>query len=239
MFNFFWYNANMKNLFLSYGLPIDEGQISKLNSFGSYLKEVNQVMNLTTVTDDGEMWIKHFLDSIVGAEFFPENANCCEIGSGGGFPSIPLKIYREDLSFTLIESTGKKCDYLNKVSEYLQFDNVKVVCGRAEELSKTQNFREAFDVVTARAVARMNTLCEYCIPFVKKGGIFVAYKGEAEEELKEAQNAINVLGGKVREVKSLTLPNDSGVRNIIVIEKIKETPLKYPRGNGKERKKPL
>lgn len=229
----------MKNLFMEYGIQLSDDKISKLNSFGDYLRSVNEVMNLTTVTENGEMWIKHFLDSIAGSPYFPAGASCCEVGSGGGFPSIPLKIFREDLKFTLVESTGKKCEYLKRVRDHLQLNGVEVVCARAEELSRKEDFRETFDVVTARAVARLNTLCEYCIPFVKRGGLFIAYKGDAEEEIKEAENAVKILGGKIKSVETFDLPGGAGKRNIVIIEKIKETPLKYPRGNGKERKNPL
>jgi 16S rRNA (guanine527-N7)-methyltransferase len=229
----------MIKMFEQYGLNLTEEKISRLNTFGSYLREVNEVMNLTTVTDEGEMWIKHFLDSILGEQFFPQGASVCEVGSGGGFPSVPLKIVRDDLKMTLVESTGKKCEYLKNVGRLMEFNSFNVECARAEELSRKDGFRDSFDVVTARAVARMNTLCEYCMPFVKKGGVFVAYKGDADDEVKEAANAIKVLGGRIKEIKKYTLPGGAGVRNIIVIEKISETPSKYPRGNGKERKKPL
>ena len=229
----------MKNLFLQYGIPLGECEISKLNAFGDNLRAVNEVMNLTTVTEEREMWIKHFLDSILGAELFPSCAKCLEVGSGGGFPSLPLKIFRDDLSFTLVESTGKKCEYLKDACKKLELKGVEVVSARAEELSRDGKYRESYDAVTARAVARLNTLCEYCLPFVKVGGIFIAYKGDAKEELKEASNAIKILGGKIKAVKEYELPDGSGSRNIIVIEKVSSTPSKYPRGNGKERKKPL
>ena len=229
----------MKNLFLQYGITLGEGEISKLNAFGDNLRAVNEVMNLTTVTEEREMWIKHFLDSILGAELFPVGAKCLEVGSGGGFPSVPLKIFRDDLSFTLVESTGKKCEYLKDACKKLELKGVEVVSARAEELSRDDKYRESYDAVTARAVARLNTLCEYCLPFVKVGGIFIAYKGDAKEELKEASNAIKILGGKIKAVKEYELPDGSGSRNIIVIEKVSSTPSKYPRGNGTERKKPL
>ena len=161
------------------------------------------------------------------------------MGSGGGFPSVPLKIARDDLDFTLIEATGKKCSYLKTIGKELGFENFEVLNGRAEELGKKEEYREKFDIVTARAVAGLNVLCEYCLPFVKIGGIFVAYKGEAEEEIKEAENAIKVLGGKIETVKDFILSKKSGRRNIIVIKKVSKTPSLYPRGNGKERKNPL
>jgi len=229
----------MKNLFLNNGIQLKDEEISKLTEFGNILLEFNGVMNLTTVTESGEMWIKHFLDSALGKDFFPASAKCCEIGSGGGFPSIPLKILRDDLSFTLIESTGKKCEYLKEAVKRLHLGRVNVICGRAEELSKTADLREQFDCVTARAVARLNTLCEYCMPFVRVGGLFIAYKGSDTEEIAEASNAIKTLGGRLKQVVKHTLPGGAGERNIIVIEKVSLTPAKYPRGNGKERKKPL
>lgn len=229
----------MIKTFGQFNISLSSEEMSKLNTFGDYLCEYNQKINLTTVTQKEEMWIKHFLDSCLGAELIKQNASCCEIGSGGGFPSIPLKILRDDLSFTLIESTGKKCDYLKSACEHLGLDKMTVVCARAEELSRTPEHRDMYDVAVARAVARLNTLCEYCMPFVKVGGLFIAYKAEADEELKEAENAVKTLGGRIREVKKVTLPDGVGVRNIIVIEKLKSTPAAYPRGNGKERKKPL
>ncbi len=174
-----------------------------------------------------------------GEEFFPLNANVIEIGSGGGFPSVPLKIAREDLSFTLLEPTEKKCGYLRTVGKEMSFENFKVVCGRAEEFGKKTEYREKFDVATARAVARLNVLCEYCLPFVKKGGCFVAYKGDAEEEIKEAEKAVEILGGKIIEVKDFILSEKSGRRNVIVIKKERETPAEYPRLNGAIKKKPL
>ena len=228
----------MIELFGGYSVKIDGEKKKKLELFGSILREYNKVMNLTSVTEENEIIIKHFLDSALGEKFFPYGADCCEIGSGGGFPSIPLKILREDLSFTLIEATGKKCDYLNYVIKELSLKNVEVICGRAEDLAKGE-LREKFDCVTARAVAPMNVLCEYCIPFIKKGGSFIAYKGDNTEEIKAAENAVKTLGGEIESVNPFSLPENFGKRNIMVIKKIENTPSLYPRGNGRERKKPL
>ncbi|MDE7306196.1 MAG: 16S rRNA (guanine(527)-N(7))-methyltransferase RsmG, partial [Clostridia bacterium] len=154
-------------------------------------------------------------------------------------PSIPLKIIRDDLSFTLIESTGKKCNYLNDVVEKLALFCVQVKNIRAEDGARDKNLREKFDVSCARAVARLNTLCEYCLPFVRVGGRFIAYKSDAAEELKEAERAIKLLGGEIESVTDYELPESFGKRNIICIRKIKSTPENYPRGQGKERKNPL
>lgn len=214
-------------------------QEEKFGKFCGILKEYNEKFNLTSITEDDEIYEKHFTDSLKGEEIFPLNAKVIEIGSGGGFPSVPLKIAREDLSFTLLEATEKKCGYLRIVGKELGFENFEVVCGRAEEFGKKKEFREKFDVATARAVARLNVLCEYCLPFVKKGGYFVAYKGEAEEEIKEAEKAVEIIGGKIVEVKDFILSEKSGRRNIIVIKKERETPAEYPRNNGAIKKKPL
>lgn len=214
-------------------------QEEKFEKFCKILKEYNEKFNLTSITDDEGIYEKHFTDSLKGEEFFPLNAEVIEIGSGGGFPSVPLKIARDDLSFTLLEATEKKCGYLRIVGKELGFENFNVVCGRAEEFGKKEEFREKFDVATARAVARLNVLCEYCLPFVKKGGYFVAYKGDAEEEIKEAEKAVEILGGKIVEIKDFVLSEKSGRRNIIVIKKERETPSEYPRLNGAIKKKPL
>ena len=229
----------MNDIFEQQKIYLTEEKEKKLAKFCALLKEYNEKFNLTSIKDDDEIYEKHFADSLKGEEFFFENAKVLEIGSGGGFPSVPLKIARDDLDFTLIEATGKKCSYLKTIGKELGFENFAVLNGRAEELGKKEEYREKFDIVTARAVAGLNVLCEYCLPFVKTGGIFVAYKGEAEEEIKGAENAIKVLGGKIETVKDFILSEKSGRRNIIVIKKVSETPSLYPRGNGKERKNPL
>ena len=217
----------------------NEEYLEKFEKFREILTEYNKKCNLTSISEKKEVYIKHFADSIIPGELFPLNSKVIEIGSGGGFPSIPLKIVRGDLDFTLVESTGKKCAYLEEVVEKLGLDKVKVLNIRAEEGGRMQNLREKFDVAEARAVAALNTLCEYCMPFVKVGGLFIAYKGDAGKELEESKNAIEILGGAIENVHSYSLPEDSGKRNIIVIRKIKKTPEKYPRGRGLERKKPL
>ena len=148
-----------------------------------------------------------------------------------------LKIMKENLSLTLLEATGKKCEFLRTVAKELELKDVFVINGRAEDIAKDLNYREKFSTCSARAVARLNTLCEYCMPFVEKGGVFLAYKGDAQEELAEAQNAIKVLGGKLKENFEYEL--DGAKRALISIEKISNTDKKYPRGNGKERKNPL
>lgn len=204
----------------------------------SLLKEYNQKFNLTSITDKKEVFLKHFSDSALGIPLFPYGAKCIEVGSGGGFPSLPVKIFRDDLSFTLVESVGKKCEFLKVVVDKLCLKNVDILHERAEVLAREEAHREKYDLSTARAVAKLNTLSEYLLPFLKVGGRMVAYKGDAEEE-KEAEHAIEVLGGRSREVISYSIGEIPQRRKLIVVEKIKNTPKEYPRGNGKERRKPL
>lgn len=228
----------MINILNQYNINLTSEKLEKLNNFKELLKFYNDKFNLTSIKEDKEIIIKHFLDSLYGEKFFNLNKTVVEVGSGGGFPSIPLMIYRDDLVFTLIESTGKKCEYLKTVIKELNLKG-EVYCLRAEEAGKDSKFRQKFDYVTARAVAKMNTLSEYCIPLIKVGGSFIAYKGESDIELTEADNAIKVLGGKVKKVEKYNLPDGMGTRHIFEVLKVNETPLKYPRGNGKERSKPL
>lgn len=210
----------------------------RFDAFKNLLLFYNNKFNLTAITDEKEIYIKHFLDCVAGDMFFGENVSVVEIGSGGGFPSVPLKLIRGDLKFTLVESTGKKCEYLKAVVDNLKLDCVQVVNARAEEIGKDKKYREKFDVCTARAVARLNTLAEYCLPFVKLGGRFIAYKGNCSEEIEEAKKAIDILGGEIEHVEKYELPNGEA-RTLAVIKKVKHTPEKYPRGQGKERKNPI
>ena len=209
------------------------------DAYRALILEYNEKYNLTTILQEEDMFYKHFLDSVAGVDLFPKNAHVIEIGSGAGFPSLPLKLLRPDLSFTLVESVGKKCEFLRAAVDRLGLSNMNIYSKRAEDMAKDPAFRERFDIVTARAVARMNTLCEYCLPFVKKGGAFVAYKSGDESELMEAESAYKVLGGKLKAIYRYELPLEYGARTLAVVEKIKPTPPKYPRGQGKERKSPL
>ena len=211
----------------------------KFNAFRAILLEYNEKYNLTTILEEKDMLYKHFVDSCLGEKYFKKGASVVEIGSGAGFPSIPLKILRDDLSFDLFESVGKKCEFLRVVVDNLGLSNMHIYNIRAEDGAKDKKFREKYDHATARAVARMNTLCEYCLPFVKVGGSFVAYKSGDITEITEAESAYKILGGKLLVKENFSLPYDYGERTVAVVEKIKNTPPKYPRGQGKERKNPL
>ena len=216
-----------------------EEKREEFEKFRALLLEYNEKYNLTSITEEKDIYYKHFLDSVIGERFFKEGARVCEIGSGAGFPSIPLKIIRPDLKLDLFESVGKKCAFLQAVVDNFQFKDVHIYNIRAEEGAKSVDFREKYDHATARAVARMNTLSEYCLPFVKVGGSFIAYKSGDTTEIDEAKNAYKILGARLKGIETYALPENYGERSIAVIEKIKTTPMKYPRGQGKERKQPL
>lgn len=204
-----------------------------------FLLEYNERYNLTTITEEKDVYYKHFLDSVVGEGLFKKGARIVEIGSGAGFPSLPLKLFRQDLQLDLIESVGKKCDFLRAVVDNFHLQGVNIYNIRAEDGAKDSKFREKYDYATARAVARMNTLSEYCMPFVKVGGEFIAYKSGDESEIYEAESAYKTLGGKLEKVYAYELPEGYGSRTLAVVKKTKNTPPKYPRGQGKERKNPL
>ena len=210
----------------------------QFDRFRELLLLYNEKFNLTSVVGEREIFLKHFLDSAAGEAFFPANSTVAEVGSGAGFPSLPLKILRDDLSFTLIESVGKKCEFLETVVKELGLRGVTVKKMRAEDAARGE-LRESFDVCCARAVARMNTLAEYCLPLVRPGGRFIAYKGDAEEELNEARRAIALLGGEIEEMCPCELPDGCGKRTLVAVKKVKHTPEKYPRGRGKERSSPI
>ncbi len=212
---------------------------AEFEQFRAMLLEYNRKYNLTTILEEQDMYYKHFLDSAVGAELFKLNARVAEIGSGAGFPSVVLKILRPDLSFDLFESVGKKCEFLRAVVDNFGFRRVNIYNIRAEDAARDARFRDNYDHATARAVARMNTLTEYCLPFVRVGGSFIAYKSGDVTEIEEATSAYKLLGGKKKEVFAYSLPENYGERVLAVVEKVKPTPSRYPRGQGKERKQPL
>lgn len=211
----------------------------KFGEFRALLLEFNKKFNLTAVTEEKDIFYKHFLDSLAGEMWIKKGARVAEIGSGAGFPSVPLKIVRDDLKFTLVESVGKKCDFLEILVEKLGLKGVEILRGRAEDFAREKKYREKYDVCLARAVARLNVLAEYCMPFVQKGGIFLSYKGDAEEEVKEAERAVFLLGGARTETIFYELPQGYGKRSLILAKKINRTPSVYPRGNGKERQHPI
>lgn len=211
---------------------LDDEQLGKLEKFYRLVIEQNRVMNLTTITEPRDFAIKHVIDSLSAwdEEIFSRAENFLDVGTGAGFPAIPLKIFRPQIKFCLLDSLNKRVEFLRRVIAELELEGVEVIHGRAEELSRQKTFRERFDVVTSRAVARLNILSEYCLPFVKVGGHFVALKGKNfREELDEARAAIKILGGGKISVRELTLPTVNEARAVICVDKKISTPEKFPR----------
>lgn len=213
-----------------------EKERARFDAFRDLLLTFNARFNLTAVTGEREILYKHFYDSLAAVDLFPQGASVAEVGSGAGFPSIPLMLVREDLHFSLFESTGKKCEFLRTAAGELGL-HADVFSIRAEEAGRGEH-RERYDVCCARAVARLDTLAEYCLPLVREGGRLIAYKG-ADSELEIGERALRILGATHIFAVSYELPEEFGARTLVVAEKGRITPLKYPRGRGAERKAPL
>lgn len=228
----------IKNYFEKGGIPLNSRQVEQFYNYYLLLIEWNEKFNLTAITDFDDVLVKHFYDSAVCYNFFSQNASIIDVGCGAGFPSIPLKILRPDVKLTLIDSVNKKITFIDQLATTLQLVDVVAIHSRAEDLAFNAKYRQKYDYAVSRAVANLATLCEYCIPFVRVGGEFFAYKSQsAEEEIKLAKNAFSLLGGKLETVKDFSV--EEYCRKLAVIRKEKETPQKYPRGNNKPRTSPL
>ncbi len=236
-------NIMNKEIFVSglldLGCDINEEKINKFNRYSELLVEWNEKMNLTSITDPEGIAVKHFLDSIAPLFSFEivQNAKVIDIGTGAGFPGIPIKIMREDLQFTYLDSLNKRINFLKEVSQNLSFENVEFVHARAEEAGQSKLHREKYDYAVSRAVAPLKILSEYAIPLLKQGGIFAAFKAfDIDEELIDAKAMIGSLGGKIKDIKEVKIPKSDLVRKIVLIEKIKETPKQFPRKPNKIKK---
>ncbi len=230
----------LKNEAEKIGVILNEEMLSQFDIYAEFLIATNKVQNLTRITEPDEIVIKHFVDSLTlfTAIDVPQGASIADIGTGAGFPGVALKIARPDIKLTLIDSLGKRINFLNDLCARLDF-SADTYHLRAEEAGLKSELREKFDVTTARAVARLNILCEYCLPLTKTGGAFVSMKGPTgSEEAAEAEKAAEILGGKIKEVKKLAL-SDGSERQIIIVDKHSPTPSKYPRHGGKISKNPL
>ena len=220
---------------------INEENAKRLEALTNHMLEVNKTLNLTAIKDEAGVILKHLVDSTAVIPFIPKNANLCDIGCGGGFPSLVIAILRPDVSVFSVDSVSKKVAYVESTASLFCLTNESISNERAEVLGQGDK-RESFDIVTARAVGRLNLISELCLPLVKVGGVFLAMKSlSTDEELMEAENAIKLLGGNVERVYSYTLTdgNEEIDRSIVVIRKIKNTPEKYPRNNSQIAKKPL
>lgn len=224
------------------GIELSQQQLEQFDLYYRLLVEWNEKINLTAITEENEVYTKHFYDSISASFYYPlkEIQTVADIGGGAGFPSVPLKICFPHLRMTIIDSLQKRINFLELVAKELGLTGLTPVHSRAEDAGQNPKYREQFDVVTARAVARLNILSEFCMPLVKIGGNFVAMKGsEVSLELNEAKKAIKTLGGKTKKVETFSLPDEAGERNIIIIDKLEATPKAYPRKAGTPIKKPL
>ena len=225
-----------------FGIELSEKQREQFLLYYELLIEKNQVMNLTAITDYDEVMKKHFVDSVslVRACDMKGRISVVDVGTGAGFPGLALKIVFPDLRVTLVDSLNKRVLFLKEVVEKLGLKEVTALHGRAEDLARQKELRERFDLCVSRAVANLSTLSEYCLPFVKVGGSFISYKSEKiSEELPLAENAIQVLGGKIKDQVSFYLPDSDIYRNLFIVEKIKQTPKKFPRKAGIPGKEPL
>lgn len=224
----------------SFGLALDETALDRFDRYAEALAETNKHLNLTAITDPEGIVTKHFLDSLsVLSVYSPKrSARCIDIGTGAGFPGSTLLIARPDLQMTLLDGTQKKLHFVDETLQSMGL-YAKILHSRAEEAGQRSEYREQFDLATARAVANLRELSEYCLPFVKVGGTFIAMKSQkTEEEIAEAANAIHLLGGRIDTIHTLSL-RDAGERTLILIKKVSQTPSKYPRPSAKIAKQPL
>lgn len=233
---------NFEKLFEENIIPLSKEQLEQFEVYHNLLVSYNEKVNLTAITERDEVYLKHFYDSCLALKTnaFSDGMSVIDVGCGGGFPSIPLKIAMPSLKFTMMDSTGKKTDFVKMAVKELGLSDVTVINARAEEAAHDKALRECFDISVARAVAPLNVLMEYCVPFLKVGGSFVALKSRSlPDEIKEATNAAGMLGIKKKEVFNFLLPDTDNERNIAVYEKIKETDKRFPRKTGKPSKNPL
>lgn len=224
------------------GLTFDDKMYNNFIEYKELIKEWNEKINLTAITEDEEIIKKHFIDSIKVFKFpyVKEAKNIIDIGTGGGFPGIPMKIVKSDCSMVLLDSLNKRINFLNEVIDKLDLNDIKTIHGRAEDFAQRTEYRENFDLAVSRAVANLTVLLELCLPYVKVGGYFVALKGPSiEEEIKDATVALRVLGGSIKEIIEVDIAGSDLKHNLLVVKKIKETSKKYPRKAGTANKSPI
>lgn len=220
-------------------IELTKEQIEKYYNYMNLLLEWNEKINLTAIIEPREIILKHFVDSLTIAKYIKDDEKLIDVGTGAGFPGIPLSIVKENTDIVLLDSLNKRINFLEGVKENLKLENITTIHGRAEEFGKNKNEREKYDIATSRAVAPLNILLEYLLPLVKVGGKAICMKGSNIEEIENAKNALEILGGKIEKIEEITLPNSDIKRNIIIVKKVKNTPSKYPRKAGTPSKEPI
>ena len=224
------------------GLPDEDARAKKLLDYMDLILEANEKVNLTAITDRQEFVNKHIIDSLAAAGLgeFDEAGTVIDVGTGGGFPGIPLAVYAPDKNFTLLDSLNKRLKIIDELAGSLDISNITLVHGRAEDIAKTKEHREKYDLCVSRAVSNLATLSEYCLPFIKVGGYLLAYKGPgAEQEAEDAAKALKILGGRLVDIRETTMEEYGLDHRILVIEKVRNTPKTYPRKAGTPLKDPL
>ena len=223
-----------------YGVSLTDTQVDQFDLYRELLKEWNQKINLTAIEEDKEIVLKHFIDSLSIMPYLNnDSVRLIDVGTGAGFPGIPLKICADNIEVTLLDSLEKRIKFLNEIISSLKLSGIRAVHSRAEDAGTDKTFREKYDICVARAVANLPVLLEYCLPFVKINGIFIAMKGSSTEEFDKCEKALDILGGKIEKIDKLLLPDSNIERNVIVVRKFRQTPTKYPRKAGKPSKEPL
>ena len=234
------FSNKFNELLIKNNIILNENQIEKFYDYMNLLIEWNKKINLTEIVEPDDIILKHFIDCLLILQYIDDDSNIIDVGTGAGFPGIPLSIANNTYNITLMDSLNKRIKFLNEVSNVIGSKNINTIHARAEELARNSNYREKFDVATSRAVASLNTLLEYMLPFVKVNGYCVCMKGSnIDEEIRNAEKALNVLGGVIENVVQFTLPGTDIKRSVVIIKKIKKIPLKYPRKAGSPSKEPI
>ena len=234
------FSNKLKDSMKKINIEITEKQVDDFYNYMNLLLEWNEKINLTAITEENDIILKHFVDCGTILKYIKDNSSIIDIGTGAGFPGIPLKILNNSLKITLMDSLNKRIIFLNNVIDELKLSNIEAIHARAEELARNKNYREKYDISTSRAVANLSTLSEYMLPFVKKDGIAISMKGSnIDEELNNSKKAIKILGGKIEKIDNFNLVETDNLRNIIIIRKIEKTPKEFPRKAGKPSKEPI
>ena len=232
------FSLEMKEKLNKINVQIEETQLEKFYNYMNLLIEWNEKINLTAITEPKEIILKHFVDCITIVKHIPKEAQIVDVGTGAGFPGIPLNIMDDSSNYTLVDSLNKRINFLNEIINTLDLENINAIHSRIEDFAK--NNKEDYDVATSRAVASLNILLEYLLPLVKVGGICICMKGSnVQEEIQNSKKALEVLGGKIEKIEEIKLPDSDITRNIIIVRKIKTTPNKYPRKAGMATKEPI